>query len=469
MSMIGADAGALDQAAGRLRAAADEIDGHLGAAASLIGGLQWFGNVASSFIGAFTGVHLPTARSTSDLLRRHADLLCAHASEQRGASADVTGATGSSRLRSVARPSVEPQIRRLGELLDTGGWGVTKSDLRAIVKIFETASAAERDAILASLTDQQLGVLKDQLSESLLKGGLSEAERVAFMRLMDPVSFDQLNRLLGDDAPQIRDVRALVPSGNVTDAFRSAMLATHNGPAGDEIEVRRLDSGKYIVVMPGVVDLTDSVSKGPLSGPLYAMGTNPHDSARDIHYIAPAAAGDLRGSTSGSNGYAYAVKLAMQRAGVPAGAEVTLVGHSGGAYTAYQMAADPGFNRAAPDASGGFSVRVTNVVGAGGDVAWMGAGLPSHTDGLVLRSRNDVPARIESLLSPNSLPSNSVTVIDFDGAWGAPVSFGHRPDLTYVEPFDYPPSALQRYMNSVDSGYKAGGTSYMVSVKDAYR
>jgi hypothetical protein len=106
------------------------------------------------------------------------------------------------------------------------------------------------------------------------------------------------------------------------------VVQTVVGPDGTE---------RYIVQLPGMNGAQP-----------YPLG-HPQDVASAIHnaYV-------------DQSPYTRAVKLAMEQAGVPRGAEVMLVGHSLGGITATNLAQDPGFN--------GDSYRVTDVVSVGSPV-----------------------------------------------------------------------------------------------------
>ena len=158
----------------------------------------------------------------------------------------------------------------------------------------------------------------------------------------------------------------------------------------DEIQIRRLSDGSYIVVLPGVTDLTSN-----LTTPWKWITGGPRDVVRKT-----ANASDTV-ITGGHNPYADAVKVAMQRAGVPDGATVTLVGHSYGSYTAVDLAADPTFNSIDGDLPG-YDVRVSNVFGFAGDVDWKFDEVPAATNVVALNSRDDVVYQAETRFHPET-------------------------------------------------------------------
>ena len=118
-------------------------------------------------------------------------------------------------------------------------------------------------------------------------------------------------------------------------AIVEAFYATTDGRRvdGDEIEIRQLDNGRWVVVLPGVVDLTDRLGDvaraslhGDALGPWFD-GDQP-DTVRRMEY-AYMEANDNEDQFI--NPYARKVIEQMEAAGIPPGAEVMLIGHSFGA------------------------------------------------------------------------------------------------------------------------------------------
>ena len=89
------------------------------------------------------------------------------------------------------------------------------------------------------------------------------------------------------------------------------------------------------------------------------------------------------------NLYAQMVAEAMRRHGVPPGSEVMIVGHSFGADTALDLAADPRFN-------GPGAYTVTHVAAAAYHSGPQLRHVPAGTDVLVLQNNNDVPVQVEN-------------------------------------------------------------------------
>jgi len=187
-------------------------------------------------------------------------------------------------------------------------------------------------------------------------------------------------------------------------------LADGERIGADEIEIRALDNGRYVVVLPGVTDLSHGARElvdGPWWNAAVGIVTGVRDALavwsddepatprRTVHAV-PAVVG-----LGSSNPYAAAVVAALERAGVPAGAGLMIVGHSLGAYTALDPAAPPALNRAAGAAvedRRGYHVDVTHVVTAGAEVDWRFGDLPASTDVLALNNRWDVLYQAEDLV-----------------------------------------------------------------------
>lgn len=124
------------------------------------------------------------------------------------------------------------------------------------------------------------------------------------------------------------------------------------------------DPPKYIVLLPGI----EGVST---------------DSVRDLDAAVPA-------RLLLQDAYAARVMAELQRAGVPAGAEVMLMGHSYGAIAAMNLASDPQFNQPGNgSATGPYHLQVTHVVAAGAGLRdWMDRP-PEGTDVLLSINRRD--------------------------------------------------------------------------------
>lgn len=266
----------------------------------------------------------------------------------------------------------------------------------------------------------------------------------------------------------------------------------------EQIEVRRLPNGKYVVILPGVVDLTEGLRGASIPGigsaidelrhgdviaagrdafrtidgleraPGRVMQTwlnpdNPYGSVRDMSHAMPTAIDPGR-----RDEYSDQVKLAMRVAGVPSGAQVMIVGHSYGGYAAMHLAADPTFNRST--AGDGYSVHVTDVVSFGAATSQYLTHIPADTNALVVGNRQDVPYALESLPDGiqrlgalhTELPPNH-HVAEFDGTpW---VGGGHD-QLNYETwlsdaHFDAQTSSI---LDSIGSSYSGRGEGLYVDV-----
>lgn len=181
------------------------------------------------------------------------------------------------------------------------------------------------------------------------------------------------------------------PSLSGRDLIVDSLLATEDSRiATDEIQIRKLDDGTYIVVLPGVTDLTSN-----LTSPWKWVTGGPQDTVRKVANAQPSVI------WNGQNSYADAVKIALQRAGVPSGAVVTFVGHSYGSYTAVDLAKDDDFN-SIDGTSKGYNLRVKNVYGFGADVDWKLRQVPKETNVVALNSRDDQVYQVETRFHPET-------------------------------------------------------------------
>ena len=145
----------------------------------------------------------------------------------------------------------------------------------------------------------------------------------------------------------------------------------------DEFQVVRLDNGKFVVVLPGVTDLSS-----PDLG-----WSDDHRSVRDLDQ---GAFWSSRTTSVDDNPYARMVRDGLVAAGVPSGADLLIVGHSYGADTALDLAADASFN--GPD-----GYRVSHVVAAAYHSDPQLPHVPNTTAVLVLQNHRDVPVIVEAI------------------------------------------------------------------------
>ncbi|WP_208029071.1 alpha/beta fold hydrolase [Rhabdothermincola sediminis] len=230
----------------------------------------------------------------------------------------------------------------------------------------------------------------------------------------------------------------------------------------NEIQIRRLDNEKFIVVLPGVVDLSQGL-KNPLVAPAAWMTTQ-EDTARLMRN----AIGEWA-SPGGYDTYAAQVKQAMERAGVPAGADVLLVGHSYGGFAAMNLATDPSFNSAVGSTNAtGYHVNVTHVVAAGADTEHYLSRVPKETHALVFNNRYDVVYQAEDQGNDRWLDRNIADwsphhpnhlALEFNGrtTWADGSGYGHDVPVyaTWLQQAtDHP--RLASWLDSA-SGYAEGG------------
>jgi hypothetical protein len=145
----------------------------------------------------------------------------------------------------------------------------------------------------------------------------------------------------------------------------------------DEFELVRLSTGSYLVVLPGVTDLSST-----------DLGLNDrHHTVRDVdQYAYPSS----QSTSVADNRYAQMVWDGLISAGVPLGAELMIVGHSYGADTALDLAADPLFN-----GSAGFDV--THVIAAGYHSEPQLPHIDAGTEVLVLQNHRDAAVIAEAV------------------------------------------------------------------------
>ena len=155
-----------------------------------------------------------------------------------------------------------------------------------------------------------------------------------------------------------------------------------------------VDHGRdhYTLVLPGVTDLSR-----PEQG-----WNRTHRSARDFDMAAVPSARSLG---VGHNVYAQSVAAALAESGVPDGAKLVIIGHSFGADTALDLAADPEF-------AGRY--RVGHVVATGYFSQPQLGSVAPETRVLVVQNRHDLVVRLGS-----GMPVTGIGVLDCDPAGAA--------------------------------------------------
>ena len=281
-------------------------------------------------------------------------------------------------------------------------------------------------------------------------------------------------------APSISGLRP-VRFGDVGDG-RANLVAAMDGFADerrigrDEIEIRALDNGRYVVVLPGVTDMSEGLGifasrlgDHGLFGVDDGVGDaqnvwsdNDEPTVRKMRYAYEAALYD----DTTVNEYSTMVIVAMRKAGVPAGADVMLVGHSFGAYTAIDLAANRSFNGPGTR-PGSYHVNVTHVVAIGADVDWRFDELPAITQTLVLNNRWDLVYQAENILHGDDRPSAPGHLEKM--FWGDRQGAGHD-EHNYIkwirDATDH--DDLADWLATTDGLYATAGTRFSVKVPDPY-
>jgi uncharacterized protein YukE len=453
---------------------------------------QWQGGDFERFKGWWENEHRPALQRLAvsvDGLARSAR----HNADEQDRVSSASGSSGPQSNASVQQRidygRVAVALVAVQAALHAGGLGVRSGELFAIDEAFRGLdSDAERALLFEELTDDEVAILKDQMQESRAKGGFTSEQQAFFLGMLLPsLTIKQAQELMGPywawtwDGP--RDPVPPAQSPSDLTAGLIEVLGEESRISPDEIEIRKLDDGSYIVLLPGVQDLRDGLQQGAagakagatlgLEGAaagtavgVYASweGRNATDSARDMHYARQSEMQSDNGSANGTNAYAFAVKEVMRVSGIPDGADVMLVGHSFGAYTAVEMATDPLFNEAMGGGQGNYSVNITHVAAAGASVAFRMDDLPPGTEGVLLNNSRDAAYLGERAVPTNNATSAREIVFNggLDGAGHQPSNYGafvRSVNLDELNEFNQ--SALDRYGGS--------GEAFRVTVKDPYR
>jgi hypothetical protein len=161
-------------------------------------------------------------------------------------------------------------------------------------------------------------------------------------------------------------------------------MATSNRIRADEFGLVQVAGARFIVVLPGVTDLSD----------LDPFLSDRHRSVRDLDQYAVRSS---RSTSVDDNRYAAMVWEALETVGVPHGAELMIVGHSFGADTALDLASDRRFN--------GDRFRVTHVVAAGYHSRPQLADVVDGTEVLVVQNRHDLVVAAERVHQSSAVDS----------------------------------------------------------------
>lgn len=352
---------------------------------------------------------------------------------------------------------------------------------RAGAIYLEGAMRAVLDADRTSIGEGDRWSIASRAERGGLGEGASELSDCAVADLGGLFS----TRTLGRWEPQFDS-----PLDRGRNTVASALAVTGDGCtlAADEVGIIAMDDGAHIVILPGVTDLTEwgrwvagRAVRGfePRDRP--PLGLNPqHRSVRDLDWAAIASSKD---SLTAHDQYALYVKAALRHAGVPAGANVMLVGHSFGADAALDLAHDPTFNigtasdtEIAQTAVSGY--RVTHVLAAGYDTADLVEGIPRSTAVLALENRFDLVVKAEQagrIMRNRSdgdhadqvddhagLGSDGQVRIVFGGGVGSDV--GHHPDRYAGFIASTSDDRVERFLASVGDTFDGTGVRLAVDV-----
>ena len=204
----------------------------------------------------------------------------------------------------------------------------------------------------------------------------------------------------------------------------------------------------YTVNLPGVIDLSKPVP-----------GFDPHHaSVRDMDSVA------LRSAPTASvddNLYAQFVKRGLRVNGVPLGSNLMLVGHSFGADTVLDLAADSAMLE---------NYKVTHVVAAAYDSVPQLAAVSPDIDVLVLQNTADQAIALEAFHRRAGTGDHQISINTFaheirrfDGGFGTDV--GHHPDRYIAYLNEANDAELERFLTSVDgTGYGRTGSTVAIDV-----
>ncbi|MFT3852174.1 MAG: hypothetical protein QM733_05475 [Ilumatobacteraceae bacterium] len=121
-AMYGADADELVRIAAEFDRTATELDGEGGTLTRFLNGIQWLGDVATSYLHQWTGVSIPRLNASTSFLREAANQLRANSAQQRAVSnANGTRGQGTGVWVHAGRTAT-PGAPRRGGLFASGGF-----------------------------------------------------------------------------------------------------------------------------------------------------------------------------------------------------------------------------------------------------------------------------------------------------------------------------------------------------------
>lgn len=417
--MVGADAEALTATGRHFVRSSRELLRHRSQLASMFASAGWVGSDAERSRREWGSVNEPALVRTSAFIETLGTQLLEHAGEQRRASAGSVGRSGTP--------------------------GIELPDVVGLLDGF-------RDTVGDFLDD----LFDDIFGDGDLPPGSGE-----------PVGSPAIVGLRSSEFERPVDGR---------DAVLAAMqgLASEDRIARDEIEIRALDNGRYVVVLPGVTDLSQGFDQfvdqvreegafgvpGAVRDAVDTWSDNDEPTVRKMRYAYEAA---LRDDTT-PNEYSAVTIEALESAGVPAGAEIMIIGHSFGAYTAVDLAADADFNAADGTAPDGYHVRITHVVAAGAETDWRFDEIPAGTSTLVLNNRFDGVYRAEDLLHGDGHARHDSHVEQ--NFWGGWEGYGHD-EHNYIDWLAGTGNdRVEDWLADAGQRYTGGGTRVSAQVPD---
>jgi len=464
MVVVGADLERLDRLASGMRRQGGELEQLLGAANGAVGelGRIWEGPDAGQFALRWSSQHRPALQAAVQALGSAADTVERNRREQELASGSLDGgpppsdrgAGGDGLGFGDIWGGIGDGARWLGDRAADGGrWVADHADDVLMDGLFygREAFANAQAFALTGMNPLLYPVMADLQNRYIVPAEVQLLDRFVAEPLVDalagppgPRSGDAGGRLdtrpngifqvAGDTDPD-RGRAAVV------DAF--AATATSTRIRTDEFQIVDHGNGSYTVVLPGVTDLSDPHA-----------GFDPVDqSVRDTDQVAAVSAGS---TGIDGNRYAQMVREHLQRADVPPGANLMIVGHSFGADTALDLASDPAFN--------GRDYNVTHVVAAAYYSQPQLPHVQPGTEVLVLQNNKDVPVMAEQLGHTPTTPfpgTNGAIVDRFSGGWAGA---GHA-QSNYIDHLNSGDAGLDAYFASVAAaGYAASGQSTAVDV-----
>lgn len=462
--LVGADIERLGRLASDMRRHGDELERLAGAANGAVGqlGRMWEGPDAGQFAGQWSSRHRPALAAAVRALGTAADTIEGNRREQERASSSLDGPPGPSSggngggggfaLGDVFGAIGDGARWVGGRAVDGGRWVADQADDALVDGLFwsREAFSSVQALALSGMNPLLYPVVADLQNRYITPGEVQLLDRF----VAEPIVglFTDPDSRSGDPGGRL----TTRPSGTFgvagateRDRGRAALVDAFEATASgrrirsDEFQVIDHGDGNYTLVLPGVTDLTNPHA-----------GFDPVDqSVRDTDQVAAVSAGS---TGIDGNRYAQMVREYLQRADVPPGANLMIVGHSFGADTALDLASDPGFN--------GRDYHVTHVVAAAYYSQPQLPHVQPGTDVLVLQNNKDVPVLAEQLGHTPTTPfggTNGAIVDRFSGGWAGA---GHA-QSNYIDHLNSGDPGLDAYFASVAAaGYAAGGQATAVDV-----